>query len=33
MKLIMWAQDELDRKKIKFPRMTDFGSAKLEPPK
>lgn len=33
MKLIMWAQDELDRKKVKFPRMTDFGSATLEPPK
>lgn len=33
MKLIMWAQDELDRKKIKFPHMTDFGSATLEPPK
>jgi len=33
MKLIMWAQDELDRKKVKFPHMTDFGSATLEPPK
>lgn len=33
MKLIMWAQDELDRMKVKFPHMTDFGSATLEPPK
>ncbi|XP_065212646.1 glucose-induced degradation protein 8 homolog [Planococcus citri] len=30
MKIILWAQDELDKKKVKYPHMTDIGSATIE---
>lgn len=30
LKLILWAQDKLDRKKMKYPRMSDLGSATIE---
>ncbi|XP_075236188.1 GID complex subunit 8 homolog protein Houki [Lycorma delicatula] len=33
MKLILWSQDELDRKKVKYPKMSDLGSATIETPK
>uniref|UniRef100_A0A1B6DIW7 CTLH domain-containing protein n=2 Tax=Clastoptera arizonana TaxID=38151 RepID=A0A1B6DIW7_9HEMI len=29
MKLILWAQNELKRKDVKFPRMTDLGTATI----
>ncbi|XP_054274198.1 glucose-induced degradation protein 8-A homolog [Macrosteles quadrilineatus] len=32
MKLILWAQDELEKKKVKYARMTDLGSATILPP-
>ncbi|KAG8311440.1 Glucose-induced degradation complex subunit, variant 2 [Homalodisca vitripennis] len=32
MKLILWAQDELEKKKVKYPRMTDLGTATIVPP-
>jgi len=32
MKLILWAQDELEKKKVKYPRMTDLGAATIVPP-
>lgn len=33
MKIIPWAQDELDKKKVRYPHMTDIGSATIEMPK
>ncbi|XP_015437481.1 PREDICTED: LOW QUALITY PROTEIN: glucose-induced degradation protein 8 homolog [Dufourea novaeangliae] len=33
LKMILWAQDELDKKKVKYPKMTDLGSATIESPK
>ncbi|XKL62251.1 hypothetical protein PGB90_002084 [Kerria lacca] len=33
MKIILWAQDELDKKKVKYPHMTDIGTATIEMPK
>ncbi|XP_011686031.1 PREDICTED: glucose-induced degradation protein 8 homolog isoform X1 [Wasmannia auropunctata] len=30
LKMILWAQDELDKKKVKYPKMTDLGSATIE---
>lgn len=33
LKMILWAQDELDNKKVKYPKMTDLGSATIESPK
>ena len=32
-KLLLWSQDEIDKKKIKYPRMTDIGSGSIEDPK
>ncbi|XP_071444437.1 glucose-induced degradation protein 8 homolog [Hetaerina americana] len=32
LKLILWAQEELDRKKIKYPRMSILASAVIDPP-
>ncbi|RZF44030.1 hypothetical protein LSTR_LSTR015617 [Laodelphax striatellus] len=32
-KLILWSQDELDKKKVKYPKMTDLGSGTIESPK
>jgi len=33
LKLLLWAQDELDSKKVKFPRLTDLARGTLEDPK
>ncbi|CAK9826848.1 Glucose-induced degradation protein 8 homolog [Anthophora retusa] len=33
LKMILWAQDELDKKKVKYPKMTDLGNATIESPK
>lgn len=33
LKLILWAQDELEKKKIKFPKMTNLANAIVENPK
>lgn len=33
LKLILWAQDELDKKKIKYPKMTNLAAAYIENPK
>lgn len=33
MKLIFWAEDELDKKNVKFPHMTDLATATLHFPK
>ena len=33
LKLLLWSQDEIDKKKIKYPRMTDIGSGTIEDPK
>jgi hypothetical protein len=33
LKLLLWAQDELDNKKVKFPRLTDLARGTLEDPK
>ncbi|XP_022197833.1 glucose-induced degradation protein 8-B homolog [Nilaparvata lugens] len=32
-KMILWSQDELDKKKVKYPKMTDLGSGTIESPK
>lgn len=33
LKLLMWVQDELDKKKVKYPRMTDLAQGTIEDPK
>lgn len=33
LKLILWAQDELDKRKVKYPAMTNVGNALIEGPK
>nr|CAG4645090.1 EOG090X0CTI [Leptodora kindtii] len=33
MKLVMWAQDQLDQKKVKYPKITDLARAVLDDPK
>ncbi|XP_076450491.1 glucose-induced degradation protein 8-A homolog [Babylonia areolata] len=33
LKLVMWGQDELDKRKVKYPRMTDIAHGKIEDPK
>lgn len=33
LKLLLWSQEELDKKKIKYPRMTDIASGTIEDPK
>ncbi|GLH14502.1 uncharacterized protein GBIM_18890 [Gryllus bimaculatus] len=33
LKLIFWSQEELDKKKIKYPKMTDLAGAVIESPK
>ncbi|GLV41372.1 Houki [Carabus blaptoides fortunei] len=30
LKLILWAQDKLDKKKTRYPKMTDLATAKIE---
>lgn len=31
LKLLLWEQQELDKKKVKFPHMTDIGKGQIEP--
>jgi hypothetical protein len=33
LKLILWAQDELDKKKIKYPKMSKLANAVIDSPK
>lgn len=33
LKLLLWAQNELDQKKVKYPKMTDLSSGTIEDPK
>ncbi|CAB0034312.1 unnamed protein product [Trichogramma brassicae] len=33
LKMILWAQDELDKKKVKYPKMTDLANATIDGPK
>lgn len=32
LKLLLWEQQELDKKKVKFPHMADIGTGTLDPP-
>lgn len=31
--MLLWAQEELDKKKVKYPKMTDIAAAAIMPPK
>lgn len=33
LKVILWSQDELDKKRIRFPRLSDLASATITSPK
>ncbi|XP_060559953.1 glucose-induced degradation protein 8 homolog [Ruditapes philippinarum] len=33
LKLLLWSQEELDKKKIKYPKMTDIAKGTIETPK
>lgn len=33
LKLLLWAQNELDHKKVKYPKMTDLSKGTIEEPK
>lgn len=33
LKLILWAQDKLDKKNTKYPKMTNLAMASIEDPK
>ncbi|XP_064602450.1 glucose-induced degradation protein 8 homolog [Liolophura sinensis] len=33
LKLLLWSQDELDKKKVKYPKMTDIARGFIEDPK
>ncbi|KAG7262168.1 hypothetical protein CRUP_003830 [Coryphaenoides rupestris] len=33
LKLLLWAQNELDQKKVKYPKMTDLSKGTIEDPK
>lgn len=33
LKLLLWAQNELDQKKVKYPKMTDLSRGVIEEPK
>ncbi|XP_052800798.1 glucose-induced degradation protein 8 homolog [Mya arenaria] len=33
LKLLLWSQEELDKKKIRYPKMTDVSSGMIESPK
>ncbi|KAF4518364.1 hypothetical protein B566_EDAN007091 [Ephemera danica] len=33
LRLVLWSQEELDKKKVKYPRMSDLATATIEPPK
>jgi len=30
LKLLLWSQEELDKKKVKYPRMTDISKGSIE---
>lgn len=30
LKLLLWGQDELDKRKVKYPRMTDIAHGRIE---
>lgn len=33
LKLLLWVQNELDQKKVKYPKMTDLSKGTIEDPK
>lgn len=33
LKLLLWGQVELDKRKVKYPHMTDIAQGKIEDPK
>lgn len=33
LKLLLWAQDELNKKKVQYPVMTDLNKGQIEEPK
>lgn len=33
LKLLLWSQEELDKKKIRYPKMTDIATGTIESPK
>ena len=33
LKLLLWSQEELDKKKIRYPKMTDVASGTIDIPK
>lgn len=33
LKLLLWSQDELDKRKVKYPKMTDIARGFIEDPK
>ncbi|XP_064634687.1 glucose-induced degradation protein 8 homolog isoform X2 [Lineus longissimus] len=33
LKLLLWSQDELDKKKVKYPKMVDLASGEIQEPK
>ena len=33
LKLLLWAQEEMDTKKVKYPKMTDLARGEIEEPK
>jgi hypothetical protein len=30
LRLVLWSQEELDKKKVKYPRMTELATATIE---
>lgn len=33
LKLLLWSQEELDKKKIRYPKMTDIATGTIDTPK
>jgi len=33
LKLLLWSQDELDRKRVRYPKMTDLATGRIDEPK
>ena len=33
LKLLLWSQDELDHKKVKYPKMSDLAKGTIDDPK
>lgn len=33
LKLMLWSQDELEKKKVKYPRMTEIAQGTIDDPK